>query len=89
MGVLLSRGHSLPAAQAALQVFVNRGLDNEADGLLQKMSYKAESIDKYTAAYQNYCWEVTSVEDYKLAPFHIMATEGAVHSNKSHHWHIS
>lgn len=81
--------HSLPAAQAALQSYVNRGLDNKAEKLLQKISYKADSIAKYTTAYQSYCWEVTSVEDYKLAPFHIMATEGAVHSDKSHDWHMT
>ena len=80
--------HSLPAAQAALQAFVNRGLENEAEKLLEKISYKAQSIARYTAAYQNYCWDVTKVEDYKLAPFHIMATEGVVHSDKSHHWHM-
>lgn len=80
--------HSLPAAQAALQAFVDRGLENDAQKLLRKISYKAESIAKYTTAYQNYCWDVTSVEDYKLAPFHIMATEGVVHSDKSHCWHM-
>ena len=29
-----------------------------------------------------------SVEDLKLAPFHILATEGAVHTDKSHSWHM-
>ena len=81
--------HSLPVAEGALQAFVNRGLDNEAETLLQKISYKKKSIAKYTTAYQHYCWQVTSVEDYKLAPFHIMATEGAVHCDKSHDWHMT
>jgi hypothetical protein len=31
---------------------------------------------------------VKSVEDYKLAPFHILATEGAVHVDKNHEWHM-
>ena len=27
--------------------------------------------------------------DLKIAPFHLMATEGAVHVDKSHHWHMA
>ena len=80
--------HSLHAAEAALREFVSRGLDNPAEALLKKFSYKRASIEKYTVAYQNYCWNVKTVEDYKLAPFHIMATEGEVHRNKSHDWHM-
>jgi len=89
---------SLPAAETALRAFVNRGLDmqsqdnqdlnSSAQNLLEKISFKSASIEKYTRAYQNYCWNVTSVEDYKLAPFHIMATEGVVHTDKSHDWHM-
>jgi len=80
--------HSLPAAEVALQAFVDRRLDNTAEKLLEKISFKSQSIKKYTRAYQNYCWEVASVDDYKLAPFHIMATEGVVHTDKSHDWHM-
>lgn len=80
--------HSLSAAEEALKSFLARDLDDLPDALLQKISYKRSSIDKYTAAYQNYCWEVTSVDDYKLAPFHIMATEGCVHVEKNHEWHM-
>lgn len=39
-------------------------------------------------AYRRYCWPVKSLDDIKLAPFHILATEGAVHSNRSHVWHM-
>ena len=42
----------------------------------------------YSEAYRRYCWPVSSVDDFKLAPFHVLATEGAVHANKSHGWHM-
>ena len=29
-----------------------------------------------------------SLEDYKLAPFHILATENTVHTDKNHQWHM-
>ncbi|GJG85936.1 hypothetical protein tb265_11170 [Gemmatimonadetes bacterium T265] len=32
--------------------------------------------------------DVASVADLKLAPFHVLATEGAVHADKDHAWHM-
>ena len=45
-------------------------------------------IGRYTDAWRRYCWPVSSVSDLKLAPFHVLATEGAVHTTKDHRWHI-
>jgi protein phosphatase len=56
--------------------------------LLQMYSSKKEMIADYTDTYRNYCWPVNGVDDYKLAPFHILATEGAVHVDKDHAWHM-
>ena len=33
-------------------------------------------------------WPMESVKDLKLAPFHVLATEGAVHTDKDHVWHM-
>jgi protein phosphatase len=38
--------------------------------------------------YRRYCWPVHSLDDLKVAPFHLLATEGAVHADKDHHWHL-
>lgn len=43
---------------------------------------------QYVAAYRRYCWEVSSVRDLKLAPFHLLATEGKVHVDRDHRWHM-
>lgn len=43
---------------------------------------------KYTEAYRGYCHTVQSINDLKIAPFHVLATEGAVHVNKTHEWHM-
>jgi len=43
-------------------------------------------MQKYVEAYRKYCWPVNSIDDLKLAPFHILATEGKVHSDKNHIW---
>lgn len=35
-----------------------------------------------------YCWAADSIEDYRIAPFHILATEGRVHCDQPHTWHM-
>lgn len=78
---------ALPVVEQALQMALNRGI-KEAQPFLEKFNAKSKAIDKYVKTYQNYCWAVESVDDYKLAPFHILATEGQVHVDKSHEWHM-
>jgi len=46
-------------------------------------------IDRYIAAYRRYCWTVRDVNDLKIAPFHILATQGRVHGDKQHVWHMN
>lgn len=59
------------------------------DALLEKYTSKQGMITDYIQAYQHYCWPVNSVDDLTLAPFHILATEGAVHVDKNHEWHMT
>src|SRR5690606_38583812 len=49
---------------------------------------RANSAQKFIDAYRRYCWQVKKLEDYKLAPFHLMASEGAIHTSKNHIWHM-
>jgi protein phosphatase len=49
---------------------------------------RQEAADLYVAAYQRYCWPVHALTDLKLGPFHLLASEGAVHSDKDHAWHM-
>ena len=45
-------------------------------------------MTRYVDAYRQYCWPVNSVEDIRIAPFHLLATEGATHFDKTHVWHM-
>ena len=56
--------------------------------LLTRFKAKREDIDKYIDAYREYCWTVKSVDDYRIAPFHLLATEGKVYSDQKHVWHM-
>jgi len=82
-----SAKNSLSAVVQALQSAKDRGI-TDVEPILKKVSYKNKAVSKFIDAYRNYCWDVNSVEDYKLAPFHILATEGSVHVDKDHHWHM-
>jgi protein phosphatase len=56
--------------------------------LAERTEARLESLAKYREAYRHYCWPVRSIEDLKLAPFHLLATEGSVHTDKQHGWHM-
>ncbi|MGA8739552.1 MAG: polynucleotide kinase-phosphatase, partial [Terracidiphilus sp.] len=56
--------------------------------LAKRTEARLESLAKYREAYGHYCWPVRSIDDLKLAPFHLLATEGSVHTDKQHGWHM-
>jgi protein phosphatase len=58
------------------------------EALSSHISARLNAVEHYTRAYQQYCWPVSSLDDLKLAPFHILASEGAVHTDKPHTWHM-
>ncbi|HIK54206.1 MAG TPA: polynucleotide kinase-phosphatase [Synechococcales cyanobacterium M55_K2018_004] len=78
--------HSLAAAIAQLQKTSDRGV--AIDDLLARYQERQQLAQRYVDAYRRYCWPVASVSDLKLAPFHLLATEGSVHVNQSHAWHL-
>jgi len=59
------------------------------DGLLARTSQREAMAHAYVAAYRHYCWPVAFVDDLKLAPFHLLASEGQVHVDKPHAWHMA
>jgi protein phosphatase len=62
--------------------------DTKAAALHERYRERAAMASRYVDAYRRYCWPVRSVTDLKLAPFHLLATEGAVHANRDHTWHM-
>ncbi len=84
VGVAAQAGIS--ATLKCLQTTASRGVD--VSQLLDQYQPKAELPNKYVKAYQQYCWQFESINDLKLAPFHILATEGQIHTDKNHSWHM-
>lgn len=61
----------------------------EAAPLVDWYEQRSVMADAYVEAYRRYCWTVRSLLDLKLAPFHLLASEGAVHTDKDHQWHMT
>jgi hypothetical protein len=77
---------SVGAARTVLRQAGARGLDvAELDAAF---AARADLVQRYVDAYRRYCWPVTGIDGIKVAPFHILASEGAVHADKTHAWHM-
>jgi len=77
---------SLAEAVTALEQTASRV--DDVGPLLDRYRARHEAARKYTDAYRRYCWPVNSIADLKLAPFHLLATEGKVHTDRNHIWHM-
>jgi polynucleotide kinase-phosphatase len=78
--------HALAAVTDALKQLTAR--DANGENLLAEYTERQQEAEQFTAAYQRYCWPVNSLDDYKLAPFHIMASEGKLWTSENHEWHM-
>ena len=81
------------ASQAGLRQSVDalaqaaaRGVD--VTPVLTQYQGRSEMAQHYVAAYRRYCWPVERITDLKLAPFHLLASQGAVHIDQPHTWHM-
>ncbi|MGV3771492.1 MAG: polynucleotide kinase-phosphatase [Verrucomicrobiales bacterium] len=78
-------GSVVDALQCLTQA-ADRGL--QVDSLLERKKTQAVMIQAYSEAYRRYCWPIHSLDDFRLAPFHILASEGKVHTGQLHTWHM-
>jgi len=77
------------AGVASLQAVVDALRKSQsAAHLLVVYEERLENLKAYRAAYRRYCWPVATLADYKLAPFHLLASEGKVHSAQTNRWHM-
>jgi len=63
--------------------------DEGAASLLESVRRRGAHLHAFTEAYRAFVWEVNSPADLRLAPFHLLATEGAVHDDRDHGWHLA
>ncbi|HEX8427999.1 polynucleotide kinase-phosphatase [Hymenobacter sp.] len=78
---------ALPLAEVALAQAAARNLDG-LEALLARTTARRTAAEHYAEAYRRYCWPVESLADLRLAPFHLLATEGRTYFDKDHAWHM-
>jgi len=82
---------SLPRAVHALAETATRLEADERAKLAEieaRFRMREQDIDRFVTAYRQYCWPVETLTALKLAPFHLLATEGHVHTDRDHLWHM-
>jgi protein phosphatase len=78
---------ALPAAVEVLSAAAERGQDVRE--LLARTSERAADVDAFTAAYRRYCWPTEGLDGVRVAPFQVLASEGASHVERDHGWHLA
>jgi polynucleotide kinase-phosphatase len=83
-------GAAAKASLAETVACLERLASNNGDAvpLIERYKQRLEAANLYVDSYRRYCWPVQSVDDLKLAPFHLLATEGQVHVARDHVWHM-
>jgi polynucleotide kinase-phosphatase len=79
-------GAGLAETVSTLEAAAGNGID--VGPLLGRFRQRAIDADRFVDAYRRYCWPIQSIDDIKLAPFHLLASAGAVHVDKTHLWHM-
>jgi predicted kinase len=79
---------ALPPAVAALAQASSRGLSG-VDDLLERTRARLANAEAFTAAYARYCWDTDGLAGMRVAPFQLLATEGAVYHERPHRWHLA
>ena len=78
---------SLPAAASALEQACARGLPGVGP-LLERTRSRLANAEAFTAAYLRYCWATDGLAGVRVAPFQLLASEGAVYHERPHLWHL-
>jgi polynucleotide kinase-phosphatase len=75
------------AATRVLEAGYKRGLDLK--DLRDKTWARSHNAEDFVTAYRRYCWPVNGLAGVQLAPFMILASEGASHAGRDHGWHLT
>lgn len=83
---------TVAAAKASATVLADAlaraGKVPELDELRQRAEARLTSATRMGETIDGYCWPADSIEDYRIAPFHLLAAENRVYDNETHVWHM-
>lgn len=75
---------------AAMDALTRAGArTGEVDLLRERFAERAGRAALYGKAWAPYVWPVSEITDLKVAPFHLLASEGHVWFDQDHVWHMT
>ncbi len=77
---------SLPVAVSALTQAAASGVD--VGELLERTRSRAANADRFSAAYRRYAWPTSGLDGVRVAPFQLLAVEGAALQDRPHTFHL-
>lgn len=78
---------ALPAAVQGLAAAHGRGI--AVDDLLSRTRTRTANAADFTEAYRRYCWPVDGLDGVSIAPFQVLAGQGATYHHHDHGWHLA
>ncbi|ASO18425.1 polynucleotide kinase-phosphatase [Actinoalloteichus hoggarensis] len=78
---------ALPAAVATLSAAAARGAD--VTDLLVRTRRRVSDAEAFRAVYRRHTVPMTGLDDVRLAPFQLLAAEGATFEDRPHAWHLA
>jgi polynucleotide kinase-phosphatase len=81
-------GAALPAALDVLAATAARGVDGDLSALRARLARRAENAGRFVSAYRRYVAPTGGLAGVTLAPFAVLAGEGASYAGRDHGWHL-
>jgi protein phosphatase len=77
---------ALPVVSEVLRQVGERGVG--LGGLPARTEARQANAEAFSAAYRRYVWPTSGLDGVRLAPFQLLATEGATYQTRPHSWHL-
>lgn len=71
----------------ALDRFAARNVEDVSD-LRQEFARQLKNAEAFDITWRGYTWETPSLDGIRIAPFHVLASEGRVHKFETHATHM-
>ncbi len=76
------------SASALMEAIAKAGEVQGLEALRKRTETRFSNAELMGQTIDGYCWAADSIEDYHIAPFHILASEGKVYADQPHTWHM-
>jgi hypothetical protein len=82
---------ALPAALSTIDTTLTRVTTGPATlaGLRERLAGQLAGVGGYAQVYQRYCWPTDGLDGVRVAPFAVLASEGASHAGRDHGWQLA